>query len=797
MCQAKGLFALLALILLGAHSTAAQSVRVEGAAPSSQPMLIEVRIEGNKGVPTDNILAAITARASDITPLDRYTILLSDVQRFIAPDSAIGAELDAVVDEAVSGIRLLNTGAAVEDVSRIKRLYNGYGFHDVVVSTRYLVDTTNNVAIIRYIINEAERYRLRGVRWVYSGTAQLPEQIRAELEQPESMAPGDYFSQERLYADITRAITILKNNGYPSASLAYPPRLFTIRRNEAAQFGSDVGFDSAEVEIAPGKRFRFGRTDVRPDTSTVGRPIEPEYVLDQMEYEYGEWYSREKLDASQANLYGLGLFDLVSFVDSVSPSEPGVVNYRIFTRRRPQNDLRFVPDISFERRSRDYIWTLGFSSLYSRINLFGRGEIGGASARLLLPLPIGSEELQGGGLVTFTLPGFPSKSRRTQISTSYDRQIAAVINDFDDASQGTLLRNNRFATAGELALTFFPHNFFNRLVGALKVQWNKYTNVRAYVDQYERNLRRAAEIGGFDFAAVRDYARQTALRTYILQGDDPSLLAPDDDQAYRAFDNIKQTWILAGSAVGDKRNDFFSPSRGYLIDLGSELGFSGLFGFSGIPSGSFNGMFVKLEGSWRQFLELGSRTILAYRAHFGNVWEFGSLPLTPQSNRFRAGGANSIRGWGVREMLATRDDLGIAANVSDSTRRAFEEIFRDGGGLGILELNVELRYRFFSFPSGSSLSILNDLLFIPFIDAGNAFFRDSDDPERISYIPNIALAAGVSLGYNTPVGPIRGGVGVPVYDPVDLALKTTRERLIFNRKPFDLLVFHVGIGHAF
>lgn len=767
----------------------------------SQPVLIDVRVEGNRAVPTERILAAITTRPSDISPLDRYIVLVADLLRQAPLDSAVISDLDHIEDEVASGLRLLNAGAATMDITRIEQLYNGYGFHDVVVSVQFDIDTVRRLATVRFVVNEADRYRLRGIRWSYSGADPPPKEVRSILEAPSAMIPGDYFSQENLYADINRAVSVLKNNGYPSASLAYPPKVFNIRRAQAIEFGSEVGFDSAEIEIAPGKRYRFGPTEIRRDTVASGRPVETEFILDQLEYQEGEWYSREKLDASQANIYGLGLFDLVSFVDTVSPASPDVISYRIFTRRRAQNDLRIVPDLSLERRSREYVVNFGTSVLYNRINLVGWGEILGVSSHVLIPF-LRNEELQWGVLGTFTKPSWPSfflygsKKLRGQVSVSYDSKVEAVISDDTDPSLKTSLRNQRFGAALELSWQLPENTFFNRLVLALKGQWNKYIDVRPYVEQYERNLQEEAERSGLDFDVVRDYARHTTLRPYILQGDDASLLDVTDTAAYRAFENIKQTYIFPSlTFVGDRRNDFFSPTRGYLIEVGGEVGLSGLFGRSGFPKGTWNGGFFKTEINWREYFELGPRAIVAYRAHAGLVTEFGQLPLTPQSNRFFAGGANSIRGWGVREMLATRDELGIPSGASDSTRRLLELLNLRNGGLGLLELNVELRYRIFNVPSSSSLAILNDLLFIPFLDAGNAFFRDSED--RLSIIPNIGVAAGVSLGYNTPVGPMRAGIGVPLYDPIDLSLATPRERLIFNRSLLDLVVVHVGIGHAF
>lgn len=793
--------ALLLLLTIGGE----RGLRAQDGPSTSgrQPVVVDVRIEGNSAVPTEKILSVITTRATPIPLFDRYAILLADFAG--APpyvDSATRSAMSGLVDEMTRGRRLLNVGAAMEDAERIRGLYNGYGFHDAVIRYAFTIDTIDNLAIVTFAISESFRYRLRGIRWVYTGTDPLPQEVRDLVERPGVMEPGEPFSQEDLYADVNQAVALLKNSGYPAASLAYPPRVMTVRSPYFEQLGATEPFDSAEVVIASGRRVRFGQTDVRSDTAFAGRPVDREFVLDQLEFQPGEWYSREKLDQSVANVYELGLFDLVSFVDSVDPARPDIIDFRIFTRHRPQNDFRVAPEMSLERRLQEYIYNIGLSAQYSRINLLGGGEQLGVNGRLLIPM-FRNEEVQGGLGLSYGKPSNPSfpllgsKVLGLRVPMSYDVNVVDVIRDPVATTLEVPLRNERFALALELSWRLAPTTFFNRFVGAIRGQWNKYFNVRQYVAQYEENLRIESVRSGLDFDLVRDYARQNTLRTYIIQGDDPSLLELSDTAAFYAFDNIKQTYVLSVAAVGDRRNDIFSPSQGYLIEFAGELGLSGLFGFSGIPTGRFNGMFGKVELNYRYFRELGNAWTLALRGHAGVVSEFGPLPLTPPSNRFIVGGANSVRGWAIREMLATRSDLGIPSGASDSTRTLLELLRLKNGGLGVLELSIELRKPLFAFAPADPFSFLNEIIWIPFIDAGNAYFRDREDFDHVAVIPNIAIAAGVSIGYNTPVGPIRGGVGIPVYDPIDETLTTSRSRWIFNRQPLDLMVFHLGIGHAF
>jgi outer membrane protein assembly factor BamA len=204
-----------------------------------------------------------------------------------------------------------------------------------------------------------------------------------------------------------------------------------------------------------------------------------------------------------------------------------------------------------------------------------------------------------------------------------------------------------------------------------------------------------------------------------------------------AFDVTVTIARFRTSGLVDRRNDAFNPARGWFVASALELSRPGL--------GS-DLSFLKDFAQYSHFVPLPRGLVLASGARLGLARTFDDEVLIP-SERFYAGGANSVRGY--RE-----DDLGARSVFGDA---------EDGSAL--LVLNGELRFPVFKRVRG-----------VGFLDAGNVYPRVS----RIS-LSELQVGAGAGARLDTPVGLIRFDVGVPV-----------------NRRPTDpRWRFHFGIGHAF
>ena len=200
------------------------------------------------------------------------------------------------------------------------------------------------------------------------------------------------------------------------------------------------------------------------------------------------------------------------------------------------------------------------------------------------------------------------------------------------------------------------------------------------------------------------------------------------------FDVVANLAKLSSAILFDGRDDPISSRKGFF----SAVSFDQAARFLGSDVNN-----RKLLVQQFVFVPLG-RIVLASRAQLG--FAFGRDPLS-FTDRFRAGGASSVRGYG-EESLGPRD----AANIPS-------------GGDRLVILNQEARFPIYRWANG-----------VVFIDAGNIFAKGADwSGLRVGY--------GAGLLFDTPVGLLRGDMGFPS-DP----LVTGRNRRVR---------FYFGFGHIF
>ncbi|HVZ39105.1 MAG TPA: BamA/TamA family outer membrane protein [Candidatus Kapabacteria bacterium] len=773
---------------------------------SVHPILVDVRLKGNSAIDDDQVLAHIQTRPTHTPLIKQYYLLLADLleenptvprtYRMIGRDSQPYSKypmLRRAIDSLGGELRYLNTTLLDSDALRIQHLYNDFGYHDAVVTYSLTLDTTRNTSIVTFNIVENKRYRLRGL--TYLGMDAVPKDIRTRITRQEKVRLGQYFTLSDLSAETNRVVAELRNNGYPYAVT----RQILVLNARAQDSISGVPYDSAVVFIYTGGRYRFGPTTYTTEGVVDASTFSEEMIMVQREYVEGEWYSRDKVDQTLENLYSLGAFDLVT-MDTVRSGVDSVLAMRIHGRLRARNDLRVGGDIGYERRLDQYVLNASPNVSYSRLNAFNSGGHFSISSKVSVPLT----DLTGisrffsgaqGGVTTSMF--FPSVGRQRRqnmsVSASYDNGVEGSINAPDGSI--SVLRDEQYRAGMDLQLQFPRYTLFTSLTFHLTLEQTRSYDVRQFLETFAKSV--AQEVSrspslcdsSSTYNVVFDLLRSQVFRPAVLQGDDPTLLSSNDAAALDKFSALKQTIVLGGTLTMDTRDEVFVPKSGHAIDLKLEGGLTGL-GASG---------YLKTDLNIRFYSPVPAGTGAA-RLRMGYIQEFGAVPFTPTSSRFIAGGANSVRGWVERDMLATRPpDLVTTPDCETAIANAIDErSTRILGGLAVLEASIEHRARLFNFVANSVLARqLNQLQLITFVDAGNAFFRDSRDKSVVKFWENIGVDFGTSIGYDTPVGPFRFGVATRIYDPLDPSLTTTRERLVFNRKFGNTLTMHVGIGYAF
>ncbi len=779
--------------------------------PSIRPVLIDVEFHGNDGVSSGELGARIDTRPTSNSVIKRvfeaYSNLFEANRRYVP--RVYRTLFARTVDSLRGEIRYYNPTRAAADTTNILAAYHDHGYHKAQVRWDVRIDTTANTAVVRYLVVEGPRYNVDSLRFTGDIT-DVPQDVIDRMNALEVVELGKPYLKDNLTAEQERVQKLLRDNGFPFAAVLGETQVPAVISHHSPP--ADHPYDVIQVPVYTGGRYRFGTTVYLEDTSGIGKPVGRGLVLDQLEYKPGEWYSSEKIEQTRANLYALGVFDYVR-IDTLAIRGDSL-DLQVETQLRKQWDFQSALELGAEKRLQGWRLSTGLNGSISKTNLVGRAE------RLTVGGRVTWRPAEGGrfewgvnaGLYIPSLLGI----RRMSIGPfgSYDDIVEALWDASEsDGIDGGVLRNRRIRGGFEGIYRFPRFTFIHSFPFRANFESNVYTGVGGFIANAARERIAEAivsdelncDFDGPDSAAqvtalrnmVERTMRETIYRLQVLQGGDASLVSDRDAAARENMDALRRTYIFGGAAVRDSRNDFFSPTKGEFWNLGAELGITG----------EFMGAFSKLDLDFRYHIPSGLRSSWAARLHVGGIVEFGRFPLTPNTSRFGAGGANSIRGWGVRDMLVTAppvlasiDDPAVADCALPILQRIDEDSRRLQGGLMVLEMSGEYRGWLVDLPNTSTINRqLNQILVIGFVDAGNAYFRDYETDAALvnlgSIVENIALSIGGSLGYSTPFGPIRVGFGYPIYDPV---FRDGPDRLAWNR-PFTIgdFAWHLAIGHAF
>jgi outer membrane protein insertion porin family len=141
-----------------------------------------------------------------------------------------------------------------------------------------------------------------------------------------------------------------------------------------------------------------------------------------------------------------------------------------------------------------------------------------------------------------------------------------------------------------------------------------------------------------------------------------------------------------------------------------------------------------MDSQWYRALDEEEKWILSFRSREGYVVEYGSSDFVPLTDKFYAGGTNSVRGYENR-------DIGPKAKEYIF----FGDSFPLGGNITYIG-NLELKYK-----------VTEQLRFYTFVDAGGIWDDSDFDFGEMRY------SAGIGIGMEVPrLGPIRVDYGIPL-----------------------------------
>ncbi len=189
--------------------------------------------------------------------------------------------------------------------------------------------------------------------------------------------------------------------------------------------------------------------------------------------------------------------------------------------------------------------------------------------------------------------------------------------------------------------------------------------------------------------------------------------------------------------------------------------------------------YAKLDFDYTRLLTFDEHNSLALHADFGIAYPYGNSNILPFEKRYFSGGANSVRGWSVRE-------LGPGSFKGKDGRIDFIN------QTGDMKLDLNAEYRTFLFWKFNGAV---------FVDAGNIWTLRNypDQPggkfKWNSFLKEIAVAYGLGLRLNFSYFILRFDMGMKAINP---AYSDSNEHYAIIHPDFSRdFTFHFAVGLPF
>ena len=488
----------------------------------------------------------------------------------------------------------LDRDRVLEDQTRMERFYEDHGHFDarcVGLYTRYKgkkVGDGRRWAVVTFTVEEGPRSGVRRVDLL--GVDRLDPQLLSRLSRRTALTAGEHFSlpdQEQDRATIERT---LAENGYAYARV--------VRRADA--YPEELEVDLS-YRATPGISCRFGEVTVDGLQRVPRKRVEREVRI-----EPGDPYSLAKLQKLQADLFGMGVFSMVTVSPDLRDDTAETIPVLVTVRESKPISIKLGFGMGMERGRDDFHTSLGIShsnlfhllwQLQANVrggvafvpDLLTRdtiGPVGEATLQLTQPLPIRPLTLwERAGFEVDVESGYkylsPSVSvglncrihRRLSAGIAYHYEFFWLYSQDDSLSELTTYEMPELDTDSKYNLSYLEQH----------LTWDARDDpVTTYRGAYARFS--VAEAGGF------------------LSG---------------GFDYVKLSWEVRG---------FIDP----------------------VPK----------------------TLVLAMHVQAGWILPWGDTEAAPLSQRFKIGGSGTVRGWGRDSLgpryYPEADDDGIGCDSADA-----------------------------------------------------------------------------------------------------------------------------------
>ncbi|NDV69669.1 BamA/TamA family outer membrane protein [Dysgonomonas sp. 25] len=194
--------------------------------------------------------------------------------------------------------------------------------------------------------------------------------------------------------------------------------------------------------------------------------------------------------------------------------------------------------------------------------------------------------------------------------------------------------------------------------------------------------------------------------------------------------------------------------------------------------------YVRGTTDYSQTIHIDEKNSFAWHIGGGIAYPHGNIKEIPIQKRFYAGGANSVRGWGVRE---------LGPGSFHPSDRKYDNFYYHSGDIRF-EANMEYRSKVFWV-----------LELAAFVDAGNIWTirkyegQKKGDFKVDRFYKEIALAWGLGFRFDFDFVLIRLDCGWKAYDPARKPGESSSDQWKI-KNPFDMghnTAWHIAVGYPF
>ena len=249
------------------------------------------------------------------------------------------------------------------DLKRLVRFYQREGFLYAKADIAFLeLNRKNRTLRIKIDIDEGDSITVRNIRYQsFDSLNPINPSVNSAIHNVNKtmrLRTGHRFRDDDLKKDRTVLARALENTGYPYAEFI---PVLAIDENEKVV---DVTWS-----VKPGPLSVFGQIDI------IGnRYVNSELIRKSLTTETGGRYNRNALEESQRQVFGLGLFYVVTVTAQLTETQDTLIPIEVYIKESPRLTTKIGVGYGREEKFRVFSdsYYLGFLGDARRLNLFAK-----------------------------------------------------------------------------------------------------------------------------------------------------------------------------------------------------------------------------------------------------------------------------------------------------------------------------------------------------------------------------------------------------------------------------------------